>query len=58
MTRISDRAVALLQSTAPVMTAVFAYILLGEKLSAEGIIGSVIILICVIVSTMIPSETA
>ena len=57
MTRISDRAVALLQSTAPVMTAGFAYVLLGEKLSAEGIIGSVIILICVIVSTMIPSET-
>ena len=40
------------------MTAVFAYILLGEKLSTEGIIGSVIILICVIVSTLIPSENS
>ena len=56
MTRISDRAVALLQCTAPVMTAFFAFILLGEKLSAAGIIGSVIILICVIASTLIPSE--
>lgn len=55
LTHISDRAVALLQSTAPVMTAIFAYILLGEKLSIAGIAGSVIILLCVIVSTLIPS---
>ncbi|MBQ6456212.1 MAG: DMT family transporter [Mogibacterium sp.] len=56
LTRISDRSVALLQSTAPVMTAAFSFVLLGEKLSAAGIAGSVIILVCVIVSTLIPSE--
>ena len=56
MTRISDRAVALLQSTAPVMTAVFAFFLLGEKLSAAGIIGSVIILFCVTASSFIAPD--
>lgn len=54
LTRISDRAVALLQSTAPVMTAVFSFIILGEQLSVAGIAGSVIILLCVIVSSIIP----
>jgi drug/metabolite transporter (DMT)-like permease len=57
LTRISDRSVALLQSTAPVMTAIFAFFILGEKLSPAGIAGSAIILICVIVSTLIPAET-
>ena len=57
LTRISDREVALLQSLAPVMTAVFSFILLGERLSAAGIAGSLIILICVIASTLLPSET-
>ena len=56
LTRISDRAVAILQSTAPVMTAAFSFILLGERLSPAGIAGSVIILICVSASTLIPSE--
>lgn len=56
LTRISDRAVALLQSLAPVMTAIFAFLLLGEKLSAAGIAGSIIIIICVIASTLIPSD--
>lgn len=56
LTRISDRAVALLQSLGPVMTAIFSFILLGEKLSIAGIAGCIIILICVIISTLIPSE--
>lgn len=56
LTRISDRAVALLQSLAPVMTAVFSFILLGERLSGAGIAGSAIIIFCVITSTMIPAE--
>ena len=56
LTRISARSVALLQSTAPVMTAVFSFIILGEKLSSAGIAGSVIILLCVIASTLTPPE--
>lgn len=54
--RISDREVSLLQSLAPVMTAVFSFFVLGEKLSAAGIAGSAIILACVIASTLIPTE--
>ena len=56
LTKISARAVALLQSTAPVMTAVFSYFILGERLSAAGIAGSAIILLCVIASNFVPSD--
>ena len=56
LTKISDREVSLLQSLCPVMTAVFAFILLGEKLSASGIAGAVIIIICISVSAMISDE--
>lgn len=56
LTRISDRAVALLQSTAPVMTAFFSFILLGERLSTAGIIGSAIIILCIVASSLLPSD--
>lgn len=50
LTRISERSVAMLQTLCPVMTAVFAFLLLGEKLSAAGIVGAVIIIICILAS--------
>ena len=53
LTRISDRSVALLQTLCPVMTAIFSFFLLGERLSATGIIGAVIIIVCVAASTAI-----
>ena len=56
LTRISDREVALLQSLCPVMTAVFSFILLGEKLSAAGIAGAAIIIACICVSALIKDE--
>ena len=56
LTKISDREVSLLQSLCPVMTAVFAFILLGERLSAAGIAGAVIIIICISVSAIIKDE--
>ena len=56
LTRISDREVSLLQSLCPVMTAVFSFILLGEKLSAAGIAGAVIIIVCISVSALIKDE--
>jgi drug/metabolite transporter (DMT)-like permease len=56
LTRISDREVALLQSLCPVMTAVFSFILLGEKLSAAGIAGAVIIIVCISASALIKDE--
>ena len=47
LTRISERTVALLQSLCPVMTAVFSFFLLDERLSAAGIAGALIIIGCV-----------
>ena len=52
LTRISGRSASLLQTLCPVMTAVFAFILLGEKLSAAGIAGALIIISCVTASTL------
>ena len=56
LTRISDRSVALLQTLCPVMTAVFAFILLGERLSAAGIAGALIIIVCVTLSTIMAGD--
>ena len=47
LTRIDGRTVSLLQSLCPVMTAVFAFIILGERLSAAGVAGALIIAGCV-----------
>ena len=52
LTRISERSVALLQTLCPVMTAVFSFMLLGEKLSAAGMAGAAIILVCVAASVL------
>lgn len=56
LTRISDREVSLIQSLNPVMTAVFSFILLGEKLSAAGVAGAAIIIACIIISALIKDE--
>ena len=56
LTSISDREVSLIQSLNPVMTAVFSFILLGEKLSAAGIAGAAIIIACISVSALIKDE--
>ena len=52
LTKISERAVSLLQSLCPVMTAIFSFILLGEKLSAAGITGAATIIACVAASVL------
>jgi len=54
--RIPSRTVALLQCFCPVMTATFSFIILGERLSLAGLIGAVIILVCVIAETMMKDE--
>lgn len=58
---ISSRTVALLQCTAPVLTAFFSYFLLGERLSLMGWIGAATILISVVFATLVdasdPRET-
>lgn len=47
LTSIDSRKVSLIQCLYPVMTAVFSYIMLDEKLSFAGIIGALIIILCV-----------
>ena len=56
LTRISARSVALLQTLCPVLTACFSFILLGEKLTAAGMLGALIIIICVAASTAAGGE--
>lgn len=53
---ISSRTVALLQCTAPVLTAVFSFFLLGETLSVMGLIGAAIILFCVVAETLVDTR--
>lgn len=54
---ISSRTVALLQCFCPVMTAVFSFVLLGERLSPAGMAGAVILLGCVVAETWMKEET-
>ena len=56
LTKISERSVALLQSLCPVMTAIFSFFILGEKLSVAGILGAIIIICCVTAATALSSE--
>ena len=56
LTKISDRSVALIQSLCPVMTALFAFLLLGERLSAAGMAGALIIIICVTAATALSTD--
>ena len=53
---ISSRTVALLQCTAPVLTAFFSFFLLGETLSLMGLIGAAIILACVVAETLVDTR--
>ena len=53
---ISAAAVSMLQCTQPILTAIISYYLLGEKLSTLGIIGAVIIIICIITENIITAK--
>jgi len=50
--KLTDRSVALLQCVCPVMTAFFSYIILRERLSVVGMVGAIIILVCVMIETL------
>lgn len=56
LAHISSRTVALLQCSAPVLTAVFSFILLGETLTTAGLIGAAIILACITGETLIDAR--
>ncbi len=53
-----SRTVALLQCICPVMTALFSFLILKERLSAAGMIGAVILLACVTAETMMTDGEA
>lgn len=53
---ISSRTVALLQCICPVLTALFSRILLDERLSLLGMVGAVIILLCVAAETLMKED--
>ena len=53
LTRISERSVALLQTLCPVLTAGFSFVLLGERLTIAGIMGALIIVLCVAASVAV-----
>ena len=55
---IPSRTAALLQCTAPVMTALFSRVILGERLTAAGICGAAVILLCVAAETLIKDKEA
>ena len=57
LTTLSSRTAALLQCACPVLTAVFSRFVLGERLSVAGVIGAVIILICVVAETLLEKES-
>ena len=53
---ISAKTIALLQCSCPVMTAGFAFLLLNEQLSLNGMIGCVIILVCLILQNYVKED--
>ena len=53
---LSSRLVALLQCVCPVMTALFSFLLLGERLSAAGLVGAAILLGCVAAETLMQED--
>ena len=57
LTTLPSRTAALLQCACPVMTAVFSRFVLEERLSVAGIVGAVIILLCVIAETLMEERT-
>lgn len=56
LTAVPSRTVALVQSICPVMTALFSYFLLGERLSAPGLLGAGIIVACVAGESLLPED--
>lgn len=53
---LSSRTVALLQCFCPVMTAFFSRLVLGESLSAAGMAGALLILLCVVAETLLKED--
>lgn len=57
LTTLPSRTAALLQCACPVMTAVFSRFVLDERLSVAGVIGAILILICVTAETLMENDS-
>ncbi len=55
---LESRLVSLLQCTQPVLTALFAYIMLGETLTPPGLFGAALILACIVAENVVPALRA
>lgn len=55
-TAVSARTVALVQCLCPVMTALFSFFMLGERLSTPGLVGAVLIVACVAAESLLPED--
>lgn len=51
--RASASSVAVVQCLYPVMTAVFSFVILGEQLSAAGVVGAAVIVACVVADALV-----
>jgi len=53
LSMLPSRTVALIQCFLPVMTAVFSWFILGERLTPMGFLGAAIILCCIVAETLV-----
>lgn len=58
LTAISDRTAALAQSICPIMTALFSFMILGERLTLAGSVGAAVIAACVAAEALLPEDGA
>lgn len=56
LTAVSARTVSLVQSICPVTTALFSFLLLGERLSPLGLLGAGVIVACVAAESLLPED--
>ncbi|WP_312280695.1 DMT family transporter [Oscillibacter sp.] len=56
LTAVSARTVSLVQSICPVTTALFSFLLLGERLSPVGLLGAGVIVACVAAESLLPED--
>jgi len=52
LSHLSSTAVSMLQCTQPILTAIISFLLLGERLGSQGLLGAAIIIICILVENI------
>lgn len=52
LSHLSSGTVSMLQCTQPILTAIISFLLIGEKLGPQGLLGAAIIIICILVENI------